>query len=134
MYEARDIIARTRRFAHLIASNAEDAERVVFNVVEAEQVYLTATYDGDGLRNHLYRSLCDRLSEDPSSASDDAQTNDDLQPAIWRFRRLPVANRLAFALMVIEEIPSGTAADILRIPDTTLEKRIQQSRQMMFEE
>lgn len=134
MYEARDIIARTRRFAHLIASSAEEADRFVFDVVEAEQGLLSASFPDDGLRNHLYRSLCDRLSSDTYAPDDRAETESDVQPVIWRFRRLPMDNRLAFALMVIEEIPSGMAADILRIPDTTLEKRIQQSRRMMFEE
>ena len=134
MYEPRDIIARTRRFAHLIASSAEEADRFVFDVVEAEQVHLSADCADDGLRNHLYRSLCDRLSSGTSAPDGHGESESGIQPVIWRFRRLPMDNRLAFALMVIEEIPSDTAADILRIPDTTLEKRIQQSRKMMFEE
>ncbi|NHK28197.1 hypothetical protein FF098_009805 [Parvularcula flava] len=134
MHEARDIIARTRRFAHLIASNAEEADQFVFDVVEAEQVYLSADFAEDGLRDHLYRSLCDRLASKPYAPEDKGGGDSDVQPAIWRFRQLPMDNRLAFALMVIEEIPSASAAGILRIPDTTLEKRIQQSRRMMFED
>ncbi|GGD15403.1 hypothetical protein [Aquisalinus flavus] len=134
MYEPRDIIARTRRFAHLIASSAEEADRVVFDVVEAEQSYLSARFIDDSLRTRLYRSLCDRLAAQTSAATEEGEADGSAQPVIWRFRRLPMDNRLAFALMVIEEIPSSTAADILRIPDTTLEKRIQQSRRMMFEE
>lgn len=134
MYEPRDIIARTRRFAHLIASSAEEADRVVFDVVEAEQGYLSARFNDDSLRIRLYRSLCDRLASQATAAADRDEADTGTQPVIWRFRRLPMDHRLAFALMVIEEIPSSTAADILRIPDTTLEKRIQQSRQMLFEE
>lgn len=131
MSEPRDIIARTRRFAHLILSSAEQADRFVFDVIEQEQSRLTIG-DTEHLRTSLYRSLCDRLA-----SSEDGEANGidrDGLPVIGKFRSLPLINRMAFALMVIEEFPSDTAARILRLSDDSLEEKIDQSRKLMFEE
>lgn len=133
MTEARDIVTRTRRFAHMIVSCADEADQAVFDALNAERVSLASNPADYRLQARIYRSLCDRLiNTDPGTVAVDQDKA--TQPVIVKFRKLPIVNRLAFALLVIEEFSSDTAASILRLPDNTLEEKIQQSRLMLFEE
>lgn len=133
MTEARDIVTRTRRFAHMIVNSADEADQAVFDTISAERVTLATDPADLRMQARIYQSLCDRLVRTEPSVTPPAITPAD-QPVIRRFRNLPIVNRLAFALMVIEEFSSDTAATILRLPDNTLEEKIQQSRLMLFED
>lgn len=133
MKEPRDLVTRTRRFAHLIVSCAEEADEYVFDVISEQRDRLNPGLNHEEMRTLVYRSLCDRLAtrQEAVPVKFDAHQ---ITPVISRFKNLPIVNRMAFALMVIEEFSSDAAAHILRMPDTTLEEKIHQSRQLLFEE
>lgn len=129
--DAEDLLVKSRRIARLIVGGIVDSDRIVVDALAGDPAALAGEAGSDKGRAFL-KALCRSMLR-MHETQDDFESRVRNRLAI-RFNALSIPQRMAFVLVVIEEISVEDAAEMLGHDIAAFRTLLVEARNGMFPE